>query len=117
MAGLDEISIRVLFPFKLLKPGIFWLVVGHKKCPRPIIPEPLGFLLQNLVLLYRNTSIKRPGRLLKFQTYRRGVYSRGRLKEGGVYYKILGVMTWCAETLEKELLKRKELFTTSKLKF
>ena len=27
--GLDEISIQVLFPFKLLKPGIFWLV-GHK---------------------------------------------------------------------------------------
>ena len=27
--GLDEISIRVLFPFKLLKPRIFWLV-GHK---------------------------------------------------------------------------------------
>ena len=27
--GLDEISIKVLFPFKLLKPGIFWLL-GHK---------------------------------------------------------------------------------------
>ena len=35
-AGLDEISIWVLFPFKLLKPGMFW----------PIIPEALGVLLQ-----------------------------------------------------------------------
>ena len=40
--------------------------------------------------IYRNTSIKRPGHFLNFHTFRMGVYSKGRLKEGGVYYKILG---------------------------
>ena len=54
-AGLDEISIHVLFPFKLLKPGFFWLV-GHKVAQR-IIPEPLGVLLQNLVIFKTKVSI------------------------------------------------------------
>ena len=62
-AGLDEIRIRIfstlfyckggfsfkLFLLTLLKPDIFgWWVI---KCPRLIIPEPLGILLQNSVLL------------------------------------------------------------------
>ena len=36
-------------------------------------------------LRYRNASNKRPGRLKNILIFRGGVYSRGRLIEGGVY--------------------------------
>ena len=48
------------------------------------------FRNEYLLIAYRNASNKRPGRLLNFSIFRRGVYSRdvysrGCLKEGGVY--------------------------------
>ena len=64
---------------------------------------------------YRITSNKRPGRLLNFSDYRRGVYSRGRLKEGGIYCETYNKQ--CAKILKKKLLKRQKKFPTLKLKF
>ena len=40
--------------------------------------------------IYRNNSIKRPGRLFNFWAKKGGVYSRGAFKRGGRLFKILG---------------------------
>ena len=48
-----------------------------------------GYLETNKKIKYRITSNKRPGRLLNFLDFRRGIYSREAFKRGGRLLKNL----------------------------